>query len=243
MTGTAFPRLERGAPPFSGLIQVAGVHDLTEALALREAGVHAMGLPLRLPVNREDLAETEAARLVAEVERLPAPPLLPVGVTYIADGAEAAAFCRTLGLRRLQLHGPVAAAEVARLRRMLPGLFLIKSLVVRAEGNLAELLDTMRELAPLADAFITDTHDPDTGADGATGRPHDWAVSAELARRSPRPLLLAGGLHPDNVRDAILRVRPAGVDAHTGVEGPDGRKCPHRLRRFVAEARLGFAAA
>lgn len=242
MTGAAFPRLERGAP-ITGLIQVAGVHNLAEALALRAAGVHAMGLPLRLPVNAEDLAEAEAARLVAEVERLPAPPLLPVGITYIADGAEAAAFCRALGLRRLQLHGPVAAAELARLRREMPDLFLIKSLVVRTDGNLPELLDTVRELAPLADAFITDTHDPATGADGATGRTHDWAVSAELARRSPRPVILAGGLNPDNVREAILRVCPAGVDAHTGVEGPDGRKCPDRLRRFVAEAQRGFAQA
>lgn len=239
---SAIPRLERGAP-CTGLIQVAGLHDMAEALALREAGVHAMGLPLRLPVNAEDLTEAEAARLVAEVERLPAPPLLAVGITYITDGAEAAAFCRALGLRRLQLHGPVAASELARLRRALPDLFLIKSLVVRTDGNLPELLDTVRELAPLTDAFITDTHDPATGADGATGRTHDWAVSAELVRRSPRPVILAGGLNPDNVHAAILRVRPAGVDAHTGVEGPDGRKCPDRLRRFVDEARRGFAAA
>jgi len=241
-THFAAPRLEHGAP-FAGLIQVAGVHDMAEALTLREAGVHAMGLPLRLPVNAEDLTEAEAARLVAAVERLPAPPLLPVGITYIADGAEAAEFCRALGLRRLQLHGPVAACELARLRRAIPDLFLIKSLVVRADGNLPELLDTVRELAPLADAFITDTHNPATGADGATGLTHDWSVSAELVRRSPRPVILAGGLTPDNVRAAILRVRPAGVDAHTGVEGPDGRKCPDRLRRFVAEARQGFAEA
>lgn len=82
---SAPPRLERGAP-FSGLIQVAGVHDLAEALALRAAGVHAMGLPLRLPVNAEDLTEPEAAQLVAEVERLPAPPLLPVGITTLPTG-------------------------------------------------------------------------------------------------------------------------------------------------------------
>lgn len=243
MTGVPLfeaPRLEHGAP-FAGLIQVAGVHDMAEALALREAGVHAMGLPLRLPVNAEDLSEAEATRLVTAVERLPAPPLLAVGITYIADGAEAAEFCRALGLRRLQLHGPVAGTELARLRREIPDLFLIKSLVVRADGNLPELLDTVYELADLADAFITDTHNPATGADGATGLTHDWSVSAELVRLSPRPVILAGGLTPDNVRAAILRVRPAGVDAHTGVEGPDGRKCPDRLRRFVAEARQGFA--
>jgi phosphoribosylanthranilate isomerase len=54
-------------------------------------------------------------------------------------------------------------------------------------------------------------------------------------------VILAGGLTADNVRAAIAAVRPAGVDAHTGVEGPDGRKDPALVRRFVAEARRGFA--
>jgi phosphoribosylanthranilate isomerase len=55
--------------------------------------------------------------------------------------------------------------------------------------------------------------------------------------------VLAGGLTPGNVRRAILAVGPAAVDAHTGVEGPDGRKRPELVSRFVAEARAGFARA
>jgi len=92
------------------------------------------------------------------------------------------------------------------------------------------------------DAFITDTYDPATGACGATGRTHDWSVSRKLVELSSRPVLLAGGLTPDNIRQAIGQVRPAGVDAHTGVEGPDGRKDPALVRRFVAEARAAFHA-
>ena len=55
------------------------------------------------------------------------------------------------------------------------------------------------------------------------------------------PVILAGGLTPENVGRAILRVRPAGVDAHTGVEAPDGAKDPARVRAFVEEARRAFA--
>ena len=95
--------------------------------------------------------------------------------------------------------------------------------------------------APHVDAFLTDTHDPETGADGATGRTHDWSISRRLAERSPRPLVLAGGLVPENVHRAVLAVRPAAVDAHTGVEGPDGRKTEELVRGFVDEARRGFA--
>jgi len=94
--------------------------------------------------------------------------------------------------------------------------------------------------APLVDAFITDSWDPATGACGATGRVHDWDVSRQLAELSPKPLILAGGLGPENVRQAIIQVRPAGVDAHTGVERPDGRKDEKRVRSFVEEARAAF---
>jgi len=58
--------------------------------------------------------------------------------------------------------------------------------------------------------------------------------------RSLKPVILAGGLTPENVREAIVTVRPAGVDAHTGVEGPDRRKDPVKVRRFVEEAIIGF---
>ncbi len=62
-----------------------------------------------------------------------------------------------------------------------------------------------------------------------------------LVSVSPKPVILAGGLRPDNVRNAILHVRPAGVDVHTGVEAPDGRKDKYLVRAFVAEAREAFA--
>jgi phosphoribosylanthranilate isomerase len=65
-------------------------------------------------------------------------------------------------------------------------------------------------------------------------------LSAQLVRQSPRPVILAGGLHPENVRDAILPVRPAGVDAHTGLEDASGRKNEPRVRKFVAEAQAAF---
>ena len=57
---------------------------------------------------------------------------------------------------------------------------------------------------------------------------------------SLKPVILAGGLTPENVRAAIIKVRPAGVDAHTGLEGPDGRKDPALVAKFVSEARKAF---
>ena len=162
-------------------------------------------------------------------------------ITYLEAADEVAGFVDELGVPIVQLHGQIDDAEVECLRRLRPELGIIRSLVV-GRHEPAVLQARVERLGPTVDAFITDTYDPATGADGATGMTHDWSLSRALVTRSDRPVILAGGLTPDNVRAAILAVGPAGVDVHTGVEGPDGRKDAARVRRFVAAARAGFRA-
>jgi phosphoribosylanthranilate isomerase len=219
-------------------VQVAGVIDRAEADMLQECGVRYLGFPLRLPVNREDLSEADAASIIRSL----APPARGVLITYLADAEEIRRFCGALGARIVQLHGDIAGSQLRRLRTLDPSLTVFKSLVV-GRHPLGVLEQTVAELAPLVDAFITDTFAPDTGASGATGRPHDWAISRRLVELSPRPVILAGGLTPDNVRRAIGEVRPAGVDVHTGVEEASGRKSRAKVMAFVAEARKAFALA
>jgi len=219
-----------------GLIQIAGVSDLAEARLLVGAGVDWLGFPLRLAVHPEDLTEAEAAQVI---HTLP-PAVVSVLITYLDSATEIHDFCRDLGVSHVQLHGDVRLAELRALRTLVPDLFIIKSLVVRPDNG-DELEQAALALSEVVDAFITDTYDPATGACGATGKTHDWRVSRSLVATCPRPVLLAGGLTPDNVRRAIREVQPAGVDVHTGVETPDGRKAPDLVRRFVQEARAGFA--
>jgi len=218
-----------------GAVQVAGVHDVAEAEALVACGVDFVGLPLRLAHHAEDCSDAEVARVVAALRGR----AQTVLITYLAEPAEIAALARRLGVGWVQLHGAVEPGEVAILRALAPELGLAKSLVVRGQ-DLDARLDEMREHAPHVDAFLTDSFDPGTGAEGATGRTHDWSISRALAEQAPRPLVLAGGLTPENVADAVRAVRPAAVDVHTGVEGPDGRKDPERVARFVAAARAAL---
>jgi phosphoribosylanthranilate isomerase len=91
------------------------------------------------------------------------------------------------------------------------------------------------------DLFLTDTYDFSTGATGATGKLHDWNISKKIVEIAPRPVILAGGLTPDNVRLGIDFVRPHGVDAHTGVEDDSGKKDPVLVTRFVEQSMVGFA--
>lgn len=219
-----------------GIVQIAGVLDPEEAEMLVGCGVDWIGIPLGLGYRREEPTEREAAEIVGAI-RGRAECVL---ITYLAEPEEISRLADSIGVRKVQLHGEISPARIEALKRRRPDLFTIKSLIVGRERS-QELEEAVARCAPWVDAFITDTYDPSTGACGATGKTHDWAVSRRIVEISPRPVILAGGLRPENVSEAIRIVRPAGVDSHTGVEGEDGRKSPDLVRRFLANAREAFA--
>lgn len=211
-------------------IQIAGVSSLEEALDTADAGADALGFTVRLPSGVHDgLTEALARGIVA---RLP-PFVASVAITYVATPREAVELCRYLGVTTLQLHGPFPTHEIPVLRVGLPHLKIIRAVHVTGPEALAQA----RALARQVDALILDTYDPATGRHGATGLTHDWTISRQIVDHVAVPVILAGGLTPENVGAAIAAVRPWGVDVHTGVETPDGRRDPARLRAFIAAAR------
>lgn len=152
---------------------------------------------------------------------------------------EISAYCRSLGASRVQLHGDVAVDELKKLKELDPTLTVVKSLVIGLYTM--KILERMvGKMSAFVDDYITDTYDPIRKTSGDTGKTHDWGISQRLVQLSNRPVILAGGLTPDNVRMAILQVKPAGVDCHTGVEDASGRKSREKVERFVAEAETGF---
>lgn len=84
----------------------------------------------------------------------------------------------------------------------------------------------------MLDAFVEGVH-------GGTGKILDWDLAGRIVELSPRPVILAGGLTPDNVAEAIERVQPAGVDVSSGVEASPGRKDFVKMRDFVRAVREG----
>jgi phosphoribosylanthranilate isomerase len=219
-----------------GIIQIAGVIDQKEAEMLVSAGVHQLGFPLGLAAHKEDIAEKDTAKIIGSLR----PPVSAVLITYLNEAKKILDMCKRIGVAKVQLHGDVSNTEIIKLKSLAPDLGVIKSLIVR-DHNLGELESSVSVFSPYVDSFITDTYDPVTGTCGATGKTHDWDISRRLVEISPRPVILAGGLRPENVRRAIARVQPAGVDAHTGVEGSGSRKDTDLVKRFVKEASEAFA--
>jgi len=219
-----------------GLIQIAGIMDREEAAMLLNAGVHQIGFPLKLTHHKEDLTEEDTGRIIRTLSS----PSSAVLITYLNKARDILGLCFRIGVTTVQLHGDVTVLELGRLKSLAPGVTVIKSLVVN-DYNLPELESSVFKLSPHVDAFVTDTYDPVSGACGATGKTHDWDISRRLVEISTKPIILAGGLNPENVCSAILQVKPAGVDSHTGVEDPDGRKNISLVRSFVEEAALAFS--
>lgn len=217
------------------IIQVAGIRNSTEAQLLLKAGVDWLGFPFCLEYHQEDLTKDLAREII---QTLP-PPHVAVLITYLTKAQDLLSLMDQLSVSAVQLHGSIDCSTLQQLRETRSNLFVLKSLIVR-QHNQKQLEQEVLQFSPFVDAFITDTFDPETGASGATGKTHNWYVSHTLVQMSPRPLILAGGLTPENVADAILQVKPAGVDVHTGVEDRLGRKDPQKVQAFVQNARNAF---
>lgn len=202
-----------------------------------ECGVDWLAFPLQLHHHPEDITEREAAGIIAGLSS----PHRAVLITYLDDAREVVTLSGRLGVKIVQLHGDISLDELEAIRGLDPDLTIVKSLVIGCDDRHG-LESWLSRFAPYVDAFITDTFDPSSGARGATGLVHDWRVSRTVVECSPKPVILAGGLTPLNVARAIEVVKPAGVDAHTGLEDTRGRKDAKRVRAFVTAARRGFRA-
>ncbi len=216
-------------------IQIAGIIDQAEADMLVRAGVEYLGFPLRLDFHKEDLSDEAAAKIIRS---------LPEGhhgvlITYLDTADEINELLLKIGANHVQIHGDISLKELQKLREIRPDAILLKSLVIR-QNNREKLFHILKEFSSLVNFFMTDTFDETTGASGATGKMHDLEVSGQLVENTAKPVILAGGLRTENVREAILKVRPAGVDVHTGVENTDGRKDELKVRAFVQEAEIAF---
>lgn len=217
------------------IIQVAGVKDRTEAGMLIDCGVNYIGFPLKLSYHQEDISQEEAADIISEFP----PSTKAVLITYLNEADEIITLSRKLRMSIIQLHSDISVKEVKKIKKIDPALTISKSLIV-GESSQANLIRKMRDYSKWVDVFILDTYDQVTGAKGATGKTHDWNISRRVVEESEKPVILAGGLNPANVYQAIITVKPAGVDVHTGVEAADGRKDKELVRQFISEARKAF---
>jgi phosphoribosylanthranilate isomerase len=196
-------------------VKVCGMTRVEDALAAIDLGASALGFVF-WPDSPRFVDPFRVRTIVAAL-----PPFVSVVGVFVNQPAEYINGVSSLArLTAVQLHGDEDPAFAAALTRP-----VIKAVSGAGTGS--------NGAWPARVTLLVDAHDP--ARRGGTGAQADWAMAAEVARS--RKVLLAGGLTPDNISDAIARVRPFGVDVSSGVESSPGIKDRNRLIAFFEALR------
>lgn len=209
-------------------VKICGVNSLASAENVVAAGPDAIGLNFYAGSKR--FVEAKVARDI--VETLPQS-ITPVGLFVNHSLVQIRELCQTCSLSTIQLHGD----ETLDFVQQLSGLEIIKAFRVHAQNHI-EILREIHSYAAagiplracLIDAAVS-------GAYGGTGQTAPWDLLGPAWQQLPFPVILAGGLSPGNVAEAIQRVQPWGVDVAGGVESSPGMKDATLSREFVRIAR------
>jgi len=219
------------------MIKICGIRRLEDAMLAVDAGADAIGLLVGQEHRSPDFITPAEARFI--VSSLP-DFIAPILVTHLTDPDGVCELIAATGVQAVQIHGDMSPGDVGRVRQGRGDVRIFKAIHVTSSKDVTRGDD----YRGCADGFVLDTIDAANDQIGGTGKTHDWKISRAIVERfQPEiPVLLAGGLNPENVAAAIAAVRPAGVDVNSGTKGPDGFKDPLRVRTFVAAARRALDA-
>lgn len=213
-------------------IKICGITSVNDALMVAAAGADAVGLNFYAKSPRH--VEFDQAKRICEALSWR---VIKVGLYVNMPGREICRIFDQLRLDLIQLHGD----EPPELLAELGGRPVMRAFRVDQRGlqPVVDYLDHCRRLQCLPAMALVDSCQ--NGQYGGTGKTVDWSVAQEYpAMVASPPMVLAGGLTPDNVASAIQAVRPKAVDTASGVEISPGRKSDDLVRRFVKAAKQAF---
>lgn len=198
-------------------VKICGITNLEDALTAVQAGADALGFVFCSASPRNVTPE-----LAAEIIRQLPPFVQTVGLFVNESLATVNETADRCGLDIVQLHGEELPDFCAAVKRRTIKAFRVK------DANSLESMESYPTAAYLLDAWSPVAH-------GGTGHSFNWEIAADAAVRLP--IILAGGLTPDNVAAAVQQVRPYAVDVSSGVEAAPGKKDATLVREFIQKAR------
>ncbi|MEI6309482.1 MAG: phosphoribosylanthranilate isomerase [bacterium] len=217
-------------------VKICCIQDLEEAELAIRYGASALGLVSWMPSGPGPIEEKQIAAIA---RRIP-PFVTSVVLTSEQDPVVIEAQHRRCRTQAIQLVDVLPRGAHALLRQALPGISLLQVIHVRGEVSMAEAEDVA--LLPaggcMIDALLLDSGNPASAVKelGGTGRTHDWRISRRIRDSVSVPVILAGGLNPGNVGEAIQAVRPFAVDVCSGVR-TRGRLDERKLAAFLEAVR------
>jgi phosphoribosylanthranilate isomerase len=210
--------------------KICCISSVVEAQLAVRHGASAIGLVSEMPSGPGVIPES----LIREIAAGVPPPVATVLLTSLVSAGAIIAQQKRCRVNTIQICDRLEYGAYSELREMLPGIALVQVLHVTGEESVLEAL----EVGSRVDALLLDSGNRSLPVKelGGTGRTHDWALSAKIVAQSQVPVFLAGGLTAENVREAIRKVRPFGVDVCSGVRTA-GKLDEDKLERFITQVR------
>lgn len=206
-------------------VKICCISSLEEARLAVQFGASALGLVGHMPSGPGVISDD----MIFEIARQVPPPIGTFLLTSETDAQAIIQHQNKVNTNTVQIVDTLESGTYAEIRQALVGVKLVQVIHVIGE----ESLDEAQRIAPEVDALLLDSGNPNLTVKelGGTGRTHNWAISRRIVESVPVPVFLAGGLKPENVREAIESVQPFGLDLCSGVR-TEGKLDPMKLEKF-----------
>lgn len=206
-------------------VKICCIGSKQEAQAAIRAGASALGLVGRMPSGPGVITDEQVLRIARSVP----PPIATFLLTSETDVSAIIQHQRRVQTNTLQMVDSLADGTYQEIKEELPGVKLVQVIHVMNEASVEKAI----QVAPQVDAILLDSGNPTLAVKelGGTGRVHNWQLSRKIRESINKPVFLAGGLHAENVREAIEVVEPFGLDLCSGVR-TGGKLDPYKLEAF-----------
>lgn len=210
-------------------VKICGFMNPVDAKVACELGADMIGVIVEIRGSNRSITIEQARKILAAASKVD-----KVAVVMPDCLEDAARVAHELRPDYLQIHSDFTAEQLEKLKELAGAKIIGVVAVPQKIGDEGAVLNRASEVSEAADYVLLDTKGP---AGGGTGLTHDWNFSRKIRESLDKPVFLAGGLNPANVREAIKVVRPHGVDVASGVESSPGKKDPKLMRAFIEAAR------
>jgi phosphoribosylanthranilate isomerase len=211
-------------------IKICCISSIEEAKLAISHGADALGLVGKMPSGPGPIAD----ELIAEITKHIPPPIASFLLTSEQSSSQIIAHIKRVGTNTVQIVDELSEGKYQEIREALPNVKLVQVIHVTGEESIEQAVGVHDDV----DAILLDSGNPKAAVKtlGGTGNVHNWDISYALVKAVKVPVFLAGGLHADNVKEAIQRVQPFGVDICSGVR-TNGKLDAEKLKAFMEAVR------
>ena len=208
-------------------VKICGITNEEDAVKAALFGADYVGFLVEIDFAEDKITREEAKELI---KKLPLE-VTPVFVTWLQKAKPIIEIVKEINPAIIQLHNDITLEEIGKIRRELPKIQITKTISVVNEDSIKEA----KKYEKYVDYLLLDTKLK--GRKGGTGKVHDWRISRKIVKSVKCKVFLAGGLNPDNVKEAIGKVKPYAIDTNNGVKLKPRKKDHKKLELFIKRAK------